>query len=110
MDRPLAKAEPVSDTGSTSVTTYLQEGESRCIAARRKKVKKCERHNPADTKVRKEGGGEGSPGAREEILLQPVMKTVVMQVVPLQPMEEHGGVDIHPAACGGHHTRPGDVP
>ena len=32
---------------------------------------------------------------QREIPLQPVVKTVVRQAVPLQPMEVHGGADIH---------------
>jgi len=54
-----------------------------------------ERNNPADTKVSEEGGGEGAPGTRAEIPLQPMMKTMVRQVVPLKPMEVHGGADPH---------------
>ena len=53
------------------------------------------RDNSADTKVSEEGGGGGAPGARVEILLQAVVKTMVRQAVPLQPMEVHGGADIH---------------
>ncbi|PKU46091.1 c-c chemokine receptor type 6 [Limosa lapponica baueri] len=34
-------------------------------------------------------------GVGEEFLLQPVVKTMVMQFVPLQPMEDHSGADIH---------------
>ena len=64
----------------------------------------CERNNDADTKVSEEGG---APGAGPEIPLQPVMKTMVMQVVPLQHMEVHGGADIHPAAHGGPHAGAG---
>ena len=30
-----------------------------------------------------------------EIPLQPVVKTMVRQAVPLQPMEVHGGADLH---------------
>ncbi len=30
-----------------------------------------------------------------KIPLQPVVKTMVEQVVPLQPMEVHGGAEIH---------------
>ncbi|KAK4806844.1 LOW QUALITY PROTEIN: hypothetical protein QYF61_012565 [Mycteria americana] len=41
------------------------------------------------------GGGGGAPGTRAEIPLQPVVKTMVKQVVPLQPMEVHSGGDIH---------------
>ena len=55
----------------------------------------CERNNSADTKVSEEGGGGGAPGARAEIPLQPMGKTMVRQAVPLQPMEVHGGADIH---------------
>ena len=47
--------------------------------------------------VKKEGEG-GALGARAEIPLQPVGKTMVRQAVPLQPMEVHSGADIHTAA------------
>ena len=55
----------------------------------------CERNNSADTKVREEGGGGGAPGTGGEIPLQPVVKVMVRQAVPLQPMDVHGGADIH---------------
>jgi len=58
-------------------------------------VRACDRNNSADTKVSKIGRGEGAPGARAEIPLQPVEKTMVKQAVPLQPMEVHGGTNIH---------------
>ncbi|GAB0210103.1 hypothetical protein GRJ2_003476100 [Grus japonensis] len=45
------------------------------------------------TKVSEEGGG--APGARAEIPLQPMEKTMVQQAVPLQPMEVDSGADIH---------------
>ncbi|GAB0209734.1 hypothetical protein GRJ2_003439100 [Grus japonensis] len=48
-----------------------------------------------DTKVSEEGGGGGSPGAGAEIPLQPMKKTMIRQAVPLQPMQVHGGADIH---------------
>ena len=32
---------------------------------------------------------------------------MVRQIVPLQPMEVHGGADMHPAAHGGPHARAG---
>ena len=54
----------------------------------------CERNNSADTEVGEEGGGGGAPGTRAEIPLQPMVKTMVRQAVPLQPVEVHGGVDI----------------
>jgi len=59
-------------------------------------VRLCERNNSADTKVCEEGGGGGASGAGAEIFtLQLMMKTMVRQVVPLQPMEVHCGADIH---------------
>ena len=48
-------------------------------------MRKCERNNSADTKVSEEGGGGGAPGARAEIPLQPMGKTMVRQAVPLHP-------------------------
>lgn len=45
----------------------------------------------ADTKVSEEGRGGGAPHARIEI--------------PQQPIEECGGVDIHPEACEGLYSR-----
>ena len=55
----------------------------------------CERNNHADPEVSEEGERGGAPGARAEIPLQPVVKTMVRQAVPLQPMEVYGGADIH---------------
>ena len=67
-------------------------------------VRICERNNPADPQVSEERGGGGAPGARAEIPLQVVGKTMVKQAVPLQPMEVHGGAGGHAlkeaAACG----------
>ena len=59
-------------------------------------MRTCGRNNSADPKVREEGGEEvlQAPEQRE-IPLQPVVKTMVRQAVPLQPMEVHGGADIH---------------
>ena len=59
-------------------------------------VRTCKRNNPADTKVSEEGGGGDAPGTTAEIPLQPVVKTLVRQAVPLQPREVHGGADIYP--------------
>ena len=36
-----------------------------------------------------------------------MLKTIVMHVAPLQPMEDHGGADIHPAFHGGPPPRAG---
>jgi len=57
-------------------------------------VRLYERNIPADAKVSKEGGGGGAPGASTGAL-QPMKKIMVKQAVPLQPMEVHGGADIH---------------
>ncbi|GAB0182452.1 epimerase family protein SDR39U1 [Grus japonensis] len=58
-------------------------------------MRRCERNNSADTKVSEEEGGGGASGAGAEIPLQALEKTMVRQAVPLQPMEVHGGADIH---------------
>jgi len=63
-------------------------------------------NNSADTKVG-EGGEESAPDAGAEIPLQPMLKTVLRQAVPQQPMEVHGRADIHHAACGRPHAGAG---
>jgi len=45
--------------------------------------------------VKKEGGGGARIVGAETLPLQLMMKTMVRQVVPLKPMEVHGGADIH---------------
>ena len=95
-DPLLAKAKPISDGGSTSVITHLRRGKKLLRnSSWERGVRICERNNSADTKVSKEGGGGGAPGAGAEIPLQPMVKTMVRQAVPLQPMDVHGGADIH---------------
>ena len=67
-----------------------------CNCSQKRGVRICERKNSADTKVNEEGGGVDALGAGAEIpLQQPLMKTMVRQAVPLQPMEVHGGADVH---------------
>ncbi|KAK4817094.1 hypothetical protein QYF61_027925 [Mycteria americana] len=88
MDPLLAKAEPISDGGSTSVMAYLRRGKKLLRNSIWKRgVRICERNNSADTQISEEGGGGGAPGAGAEIPLQPVVKTMHMEV--------HGGEDIH---------------
>ncbi|KAK4810932.1 hypothetical protein QYF61_013340 [Mycteria americana] len=107
-DPPLAKAETISDGGSTSVITYLRRGKKLlCNSSRKRGLRTCERNNSADTKVSEEGRRGGAPGTGAEIPLQSVVKTMVKQVVPLQATKDHGGTDIHPAALGGPHARAG---
>ncbi|GAB0183577.1 E3 ubiquitin-protein ligase MARCHF3 [Grus japonensis] len=79
-DPPRAKAKPIRDGGSASGVTQLRRGKN-CWGNSSRGVRRCERNNSADAKVNGEGGGGGAPGARVEI--------------PLQPMEVHGGADIH---------------
>ena len=67
-----------------------------------------ERTNSADTKVSEEGDGGGAPGTRADIPLQPLEQTMVRQAVPQQPMEVHGGAEIHLHPVeGGPHTGEG---
>ena len=86
---------------------YLRKGKNNCTTAARKEesenVGRTTMHTPRSLKSR----GAIAPGAAAEIAQQPMVKTVVMQVVPLQPIEDHSGADIHVAAHGGPHTRGG---
>ena len=66
-----------------------------------------ERNSSSDIKISEEGGGGGSPDTGAEVPLQPVVRTMVKQVVPLQSTNVHSGVDTHPAACGGPHAGAG---
>ncbi|GAB0179144.1 AN1-type zinc finger protein 5-like [Grus japonensis] len=87
MDPPLAKAEPISDGGSASGVTELRKG--------KKLLRDSSQRRGVRTQVSAEGGAGGAPGAGAEIPLQPMVKTMVRQAVPLQPMEVHSGADIH---------------
>jgi len=96
-DLPLAKAKPISDGGSTSVIRYLRRKKKpvQWQFQQGREVRICERNNSADTKVSKEGGGGDAPGAKAELPLQPMINTMMRQVVSLQSMEVHGGADVH---------------
>ncbi|PKU35129.1 protein pxr1-like [Limosa lapponica baueri] len=99
MDPPLAKAQPIINGGSTSGITYLRRGEKtpcKSSSSEKRGLSKCEKYNrSADTKVGEEGGGgEAAPGTGAEIPLQPVVKTMVRQVVHLQSVEVKGGADV----------------
>jgi len=58
-DPPLAKAKPISDSGSASGITYLRKGRKNTAGKRQleRGVRQCERNNSADTKVSEEAGG-----------------------------------------------------
>ena len=45
--------------------------------------------------VKKEGGGGARDTGAESLPLQLMMKIMVRQAVPLQPMEVHSGADIN---------------
>ena len=71
-DLLLAKAMPISDSGSISGITDLRRKKNQTAYGQlqwEKGVRRCERNNSADTKVSEEGGGGGAPGARAEIPL-----------------------------------------
>ncbi|GAB0182915.1 AN1-type zinc finger protein 5-like [Grus japonensis] len=93
-DPLLAKAKPISNSGSASGVTELRR-EKKTKQKTERGVRICERNNSADTKVTKEEGAGGAPGTGAEIPLQPLKKTMVRQAVPLQPMEVTCGADIH---------------
>ena len=98
MDPPQAKAEPFSDSSNTSVITSLRR-EKKLQQSQKwqleRGVRIYERNSPADPQVSAEGRGGGAPGAGAEVPLQPTVKTMVRQAVPLQPREVHGGADLH---------------
>ncbi|GAB0192050.1 epimerase family protein SDR39U1 [Grus japonensis] len=83
-DLLLAKAKPIS----ASVITYLRRKTKQLESFCSQREEWEDVRNSADTKVSADGGGGGAPGAGAEIPLQPVVKAMVKQAVPLQPMEE----------------------
>ncbi|GAB0203981.1 AN1-type zinc finger protein 5-like [Grus japonensis] len=91
----------MSNGGSASGITYLRKGKKNKQTMKQQHfqpergLRICERNNSADTKDREEEAGGDAPGARAAIPLQPIVKTMVRQAVPLQPMEVNGGADIH---------------
>jgi len=87
-DPLLAKAEPINNSGSTSVITCLRRGKKPLCNGNcswEKQVRIHDRNNSADAKVSEGGGRGGAPGAGAEIHLQSVVKTMVRQAVPCSP-------------------------
>lgn len=72
---------------------------------RESSVKKCEINHPADTNVREEGGIGDERSAGAEVFLPPVEKTMAMQVVTLEPMEDCFRAGICNAPREGPHTK-----
>lgn len=59
-------------------------------------MKICEKNSSAVTQVSGQGGGGEAPGARAEVHLQPMVKTMVGEDVPLQPVGINRIAEIHP--------------
>jgi len=95
MGLTLAEAEPISGGRSTSVITYLRKGKNTAQQLEERGVRICDRINFADAEVSEEGRGGSAPVPGAEVTLQPLVKTTVMWIVLLQPMEVQGGTDIH---------------
>ncbi|GAB0189361.1 zinc finger and BTB domain-containing protein 5 [Grus japonensis] len=74
MDLPLAKAEPISDSGSASGITYLRREKKQQEKLQPERgVRICERNNSADTKPMEDDGGA-------DIHLQPIEDPMLEQV------------------------------
>lgn len=71
-------------------------------------MRKCKINNSADTMAGKEQGERCAPGTGAENSLQPMEKTLVMEVVPLKPIKVHGGADIQTTSQRGSHAGSGE--
>lgn len=91
-DRLLA----IGDGGGTSGITDLTRRGKTCPTATSasRKEWECARETILQ-KVVAEEGGEGAPGSGAEILLQPVVQTMVSQAVSQQPMEGNHSWAVH---------------
>lgn len=68
-------------------------------------MRKDVRENSQDTKVSEEARGGGAQDAEAETPPQPMEKTMAKQAVPPKTTEDHSGVDVQSAVCGGPHAR-----
>ncbi|PKU43339.1 protein pxr1-like [Limosa lapponica baueri] len=88
MDPLVAKAEPISDSSSTSWITYLRKGKKTLVWQQpEREVRICKKSSPADAKVSEEGGGRGASGTGAEVPLQS-MKVNSGADIDLQPVED----------------------
>ena len=76
--QPTHRRAQLSPSAKMVVKMYLRKGKE--MPQRQRKRKKSVRNDPADTKLREEGGGGGAPGARAEIPLQSLEETMAEQV------------------------------
>ncbi|PKU27945.1 hypothetical protein llap_21751 [Limosa lapponica baueri] len=112
MDLPLAKVEPISKAGDASVKAYFRKGKTlsgrqEWAGENEKKINiMCEKQ-PCRHQLQRSWWGRSAPGNGVEILLQPMEETVVEQVLLAASGEEHGGADVHTAACGGPYAGEG---
>lgn len=100
-DPLLAQAEP---TSGTSVMTNLEK-DKKPVQHLWERNEKTWENQPCRCQGQWRRKGWSSAGTRAEIPLQPIEKTMTMQVVLLQPVEYHSGANIHSAAHGEHQTR-----
>lgn len=94
----LAKAESISDAGGACAIAYLRKGEKTRHDSCDRRVRICEKQLCNYLSRKK---GRCVPGARANIAVQLVEKTMVMQVVHLQSLVDHSEAAICPAAHGG---------
>ena len=99
MDPPQVKAKPISDSDSAFGIMYIRRGKKKkgSETAVKREEWDDEREITLQTlrSVKKEGGG-GARDIEAEIFPLPLMmNTTVGQAVFLQPMEVHGGADLH---------------
>lgn len=82
---------------TSSVLPEIDKAEKQlCNISGKRRVGFCERNNSAVRKVSEDGGRGAAPGTRALIFLQPVLKTMVREVVSPQPMKVRGRAEIHP--------------
>ncbi|CAM9264808.1 unnamed protein product, partial [Bubo scandiacus] len=68
-DLLLAKAKPISDSGSASGIAYLRRRKKALLqnTSQERAVRICERNYSADIKISEKGGAGGAPGTRAQI-------------------------------------------
>lgn len=95
MNLLLAKTEPFSNTGSTSVITYLRKCKRYCTTAGGREECECERNSSADAQGRADGEAGAASGSRAEILLRFRGAAHGEAAESLQPLEGREGAEIH---------------
>ncbi|RMC07023.1 hypothetical protein DUI87_16476 [Hirundo rustica rustica] len=111
MDLPLAKAEPISDVGSTFGISELRRKKSYCVKSKQqleREVRIHERNSSAGAQVCREGGGGYDPLAEAEIPRQLMVKPMVKEAASLHLWGSRCRGP--PAACGGSSTGGGGCP